>query len=365
MKFVLVLVHRIHFGNQSKAGGIDQILSYLEASGKTFILVEHPLGGKGKSKVIVNQDHREYDIPFAGPIRWFIEYFFNLIYLFINNKKIEFIISVDSLNFLSAISYAVVSKKRFLLLLPDYSDYRFNNRFLNFIYKLTTRISCTLSEQTICVSKSMKDLAQSWGINGNKITIIPNSPALSSIIPRNGSISNPPKIVFTKSEISLEESLFLLGIIKKLNEYGCPFSLTVIGKMSQESISLFPVGINLTGLISLKENHVFLKESDIGLAIYLKPKSFEKYADSLKIREYAALGLPIISTPHVSTALEGRDANCILIASTEGDFVQSIIRLTRNNSEYGEMAQNSRSWALENDKDKILSDFFSHKFKIQ
>ena len=158
--------------------------------------------------------------------------------------------------------------------------------------------------------------------------------------------------------------MFLLGIVKKLNEIHFSYSLTVVGKISQKLIEQFPSDIIFTGLINLKENFAILKESDIGLAIYLNPNSFEKYADSLKIREYAAFGLPVVSTAHISTAIEGKVANCVIIGSTQVDFVESISRILKNTDEYAELARNAKLWAQTNDKDKILNVFFSQKFPI-
>jgi glycosyltransferase involved in cell wall biosynthesis len=364
MKYIFVIAHRIHFGKGSKAGGIDQILSFLSSKEKNYILIEHPLVGWGKSKVINFQNQIEYNIPFSGLFRWIIEYFFNLVSLLMYTRKIDFIISVDPLNFMSSVTYSFFTRKRVLLHLPDFSDSRFENRFLNFLYKLITRFACAYSTEIICVSKPMKALILNWGISENKVTLIPNSPTISKISPRIGPISSPPKIVFTKSQISEEESLFLLGIVKKLNKIHFSFSLSVVGKISQKFIEYFPSDIIFTGLINLNENFAILKESDIGLAIYLNPNSFEKYADSLKIREYAAMGLPVVSTAHISTALEGEAANCVLIASSEDGFVESISRLVENPLEHAEMSRNARLWAQSNDKDKILNDFFSQKFPI-
>jgi glycosyltransferase involved in cell wall biosynthesis len=76
------------------------------------------------------------------------------------------------------------------------------------------------------------------------------------------------------------------------------------------------------------------------------------------------MGLPVVATAHISTALEGEAANCVLIASSEDGFVESISRLVKNAEEYAGMSRSARFWAQSNDKDKILNDFFSQKFPI-
>ena len=321
MKYVVVIAHRIFFDNSSKVGGIDQITSFLINQNKNIFFIEHPITGCNTSKV-------------------------------------------DALNFLPIFTYSIFSGKKVLLHLPDFSETRFDSKLLNSIYKLVTRLSCIYTDQIICVSRPMKELIKKWGINQDKVTLIPNSPSLTSIYPKTGPVSNPVRIVFTKSEISMEEYSFLSEIFDRLLDYDLDLSVTVIGKIPQKLTKGVPKGMRLTGLIPLEQNFTILHDSDIGLAIYLKPESFEKYADSLKIREYAAFGMPIVASPNVSTAIEGRDANAVLVASNEQEFVDSILRLTRNSILYRDMSQNARIWAQNNDKDKILNEFFSKNFKV-
>ncbi len=364
MKSIYVIVHRIHFGNGAKAGGIDQIISFLQKKGKNFVLIEHPLTSSGKTKVLFGDFQNKIFIPFSGSLRWIIEYFFNLIFLIKNHKKIDLIIAVDPLNFLSAFSYSFFSGKRVMFHIPDFSENRFRNQILNKIYQSVMRIACKLSTETTCVSKPMENQILKWGVKKNNLTLIPNSPALATIPTRCDPISNPVRLVFTKSEISHEEINFLLLIIQNLNIIQLPFILTVIGKLPSDFNKPNESNLKFTGLIALEKNFSILKESDIGLAIYLKPTSFEKFADSLKIREYAAFSLPIISTPDISTALEGQIANCVLLSSNAYDFVECILKLTQSSILYRDMAKNARSWAESNDKDKILDGFFSSKFDI-
>ena len=83
--------------------------------------------------------------------------------------------------------------------------------------------------------------------------------------------------------------------------------------------------------------------------------NYYEYADSLKIRQYAFFGLPIISEGFTPTSVEARNKKCCLIFKNINDLSEKIKLLFQNQKLFKEMSKNSIQWAQENNKEKFIA----------
>ncbi|MBU0649656.1 hypothetical protein KJ605_01475, partial [Patescibacteria group bacterium] len=92
---------------------------------------------------------------------------------------------------------------------------------------------------------------------------------------------------------------------------------------------------------------------------YENINSFEKYADSLKIREYAASGLPVVCNKNISTAAEASEKGLLLLCDNVHDLAQALENLITNKMLYMTMRDRALAWARDNDKKELLCQLYS------
>jgi len=94
----------------------------------------------------------------------------------------------------------------------------------------------------------------------------------------------------------------------------------------------------------------------IGLALYANQFSWTEFGDSLKAREYLALGLPVLINDHISTTDDITKYNAgIAFKLTKKKLVQIIDTIFSDSKIYSKLSSNATKMAKENDL-KILLD---------
>ena len=99
-----------------------------------------------------------------------------------------------------------------------------------------------------------------------------------------------------------------------------------------------------------------LLHSGIGVTAYIPSKTghYGIYGDSLKIREYALYGLPIVADNMCSTAFEVEEYKCGFVVKNEEEMINAIKKLWSEDGLYEQYSANAVKWAKELDKRKIL-----------
>jgi len=95
----------------------------------------------------------------------------------------------------------------------------------------------------------------------------------------------------------------------------------------------------------------------IGVVMYAQEHPWQYYGDSIKIREYAACGLPVICDGLTSTAEEAAQAGVATIVADAEGFAEAVARLTSDDAAYERAAAAALAWAKENDKRLFLEEF--------
>lgn len=360
-KNVLFLVHRIFKDNIVKRGGADYITDFLISKGYSIITIEHPLNGSHKSYIKAGQNTKAFTLIGEGPIRWIQEIIFN----FINAPRadVELIISVDPLNFLSAYLIKIVNKKKLKILFHsiDYSESRFGNSLLDFVYNSLYSFAVRNADVVTYVSELMgykiKEIIKLNAKTENILFHLPNSPEFTKIPKIDISKKNKYSIVYSKSFISKEELILLENIVTILKKKFPDIVLNIVGKIEGTTYIINPKiknNIMAHGLVPYERNLEIISGSYIGLGWYENKFSFEKYNDSLKLREYAASGIPSICNDKTSTAIEMEKEEAGIVANTEAEIANAISALISDEKKYSEMHDNAIKWAKKNDKSKLL-----------
>lgn len=374
---ILAIVHRVYIDKLIKPGGLDRFFSFLQEKGNDLILtVEHPLIFSGetvlrsisKNKTKVK---KRIELPFSffPSARLSSEFVFNIFYVISKKLFFDVIICADPFNTFSG--YILKKLKRGKLLIfhsADYSDRRFDNRILNGIYQFFYKLALKKADLVFTVSTRMHQKCQDLLANGNikKVIYFPNSPEFSKTPKRNKNKKHIRTIVLVGHLIeglNYEIVLEAIADIKK----ECPkIQLKIIGqgdgiKVINELKAKLGIEKNVFFLGSLKQDETLkqIAQSDIGLACYTNQAVWNFYRDSMKIREYAACGLPAIADNTTGTALDAHQNRCCLLFDNKESLKSHISSLLNNESYYKKVSENALAWAKNNDSKLIYENVLS------
>ena len=361
-KRIVVLVHRIFTPTGIKPGGIDYISSFLENTGFEVTFIEHPLSGTHNSRIKSGEKIREYKIPFAGAARWPVEILFN-VFKSLCCGKFNLIIAVDPLNFVSAYVVSLLRKTPVQFHAVDFSENRFGTKVLDVLYRKIYYFAISHAAFVTYVSKNMRNVVEPRVRDANRAIFLPNSPDYERATRVDPQKKDRYELVYTKSNISESEIDMLVDLVLVLKERFPAIKVNVIGKApieSQKIISQHRLEkmILIHGLVDYQTNIQIMSQSYIGIAWYENVKSFEKYADSLKIREYAASGLPVVCNRNISTALEAHEKGLLLLCENVKELAEGLERLILDTELYSEMRSNALGCAKENDKNGLLNNLY-------
>lgn len=382
LKRCLYITHRIFLNNSKvKKGGADYIIDYfkhkyviynLDLKLNQYSLFEPnkdilclKILYKNKSRIIFVKKfkHQNYFIKFI------LEFFF-VNYLIIKlNKTFSSIITVNPINtiyiiFLKKLNLFNKSYFHFI----DYSEKRFESSILNFIYKKFISLNCLSSDYVGYVSKKMRELPYF----NNNFLFIPNSPLFfkKSLSKKKlyDLIILSPKF---DDQTDWKKLSFYLSQLKK---HKADFKILITGEKKgflYESFKRDVLRFNLKKNIIFSgyihnnyEKQKLISSSKIGLTFYKYSNltNYSEFADSLKIREYAAYGLPMLTEGLFFNSFEAKNKRCCYIYNNLYQFVAYFDILINNHYIFLKMSIRSDKWNKENSKIKILKKLDENLF---
>lgn len=380
---VVALTHRIFKNGQRKRGGFDKIVDFFSVD-SNVLLIEHPLSnivddmGTPQKEMIVSlirngkieEIERIKMVKLPSVLGWIGELITNTRYLSrISGRPI--LIAADPLNAL----VSLFTKKRFsktYFHCIDYSKKRFNNILLNCLYKLAISIVVRKNDVIGVVSSRIRqELIENFNCQPDKIFYIPNSPTFKEMDFTN---NRGNVLICTSNEISeTYQYNFIIDLVHELKKDFEDILLYAFGTLNQKEYVLkikdkihkysLEKNVIFTGFLSQDEMGEVLLKSKIGLCfysgniLYNVPNYGDSfYGDSLKMREYALYGIPIISNGKNATDDEMLNKKAGFVIKDLEDASDKIEFLLKNKDIYKQYHNNCISWAREVDKNKILDN---------
>ena len=254
--------------------------------------------------------------------------------------------------------------KRFVYHTPDYSPKRFNFGPLNALYHWIDRQALLVADDVWTVSNRITEVRKQQGRTDAR-TIFNGIPFDQDRIPK-----------------FLANRRFRLVLVGNLNDsMDLPMIVRVVGKLAKkfpklrldfvgdgkqrqslkDQVSIEKLGKTVTfhGSVPLDQVISLLQKSGVGLALYSGKAGFNAFGDSKKIREYSAVGLPVITTPIVANAQEIRRYNAgVVTPATEAGLSKAITRLVSNPNKYRQQRNSAIRLAKDTDLEKILVEAF-------
>ena len=371
---IVAIIHRAYIDKLIKPGGIDRFFSFLkEKENYKVLTIEHPLDFKGDTVLRnIEKDNtvikKRIKLPFSffPPARLIVEFIFNIYYVISEKLFFDVVICADPFNAFSGYILKKLKRNRLLVFhSADYSDKRFNNIVLDYIYQLLYKFALKKADIVFTVSIRMQQKCKDLLVNNNikKVIFFPNAPEFSKTPKRKITQNDRQTIILVGHLIEGLNYDLVLRVIADLKKQYPQILLKIIGqgdglKTINRLKSNLGLEKNISYLGALRQNEVLkqISESDIGLACYTNQASWNFYRDSMKIREYAACGLPTIADDTTFTALDAYQNGCCLLFNDKKSLKLSFSLLLSNTGYYNEMSKKALSWARKNDSKLIYEN---------
>ena len=302
-------------------------------------------------------------IPFL-PIRIVQEQLINLSFIIRNRSKLKLFIGIDPLNgFSGVVAKKMRLIKKFVFYTADYAHQRFKNRLLNWLYHHIDNLCITSADEVWNVSSRILKQREQQGVALERNFLVPNSPILRKIKVLPYSCINRHHLVAVVNPLAKARGYsVLIRAVYLLSKKYRKIRLLLIGSGGCEmALKRLVSRLNLAGYIFFlgRKTHSelleILSKSAVGVALYTNEFSWTRFGDSMKIREYLACGLPVITTdvPSTSDEIKKYDAGFVIDINEE-DLVEVIDSLLSNPKLYLKMRRNALRLARENDFNKVF-----------
>jgi glycosyltransferase involved in cell wall biosynthesis len=379
----IVFVHRLYSGSKFKKGGLDIILEYLAAIGKKILLVEYPLNYRKYRSINVrlidgkNERtlHTISSVSKINVVCWPFEFLISVFYAVKYRRKGQVVISADPLTTFPAVILRKLGLFKFHYYHSvDYSTDRFVNRMINTIYFRLLVFGMKHADLIGVITPKMMDKLES--ISVKKLFYIPNSPDFKALEKYRTPINKREaySLVVTCAEVSNKFKVFdIIELVNRLKKDFPKIILHVNGPYDVDKnyydrildfIKTNKLGKNVVfhGMIPKPKNLEIIGKCKIGLAFYNKEISHIEFGDSLKIREYAALGLPMVADNATCTAKEMETEKAGIMVTEAREAYQSLKKLLGNKAEYVKYQKKAQSWAKKLDKRLIMNKLYDDYF---
>jgi glycosyltransferase involved in cell wall biosynthesis len=330
---VVVVSHGVMIDGQDNFGPAHNVVDFMVGAGIDVDFNVHPLEGSGsgvrrsfRDGALVEQSRIRY-----GPLGRVREALYNV--------DVGARHRATALLLIDPLSCATVALPRRLLrrrgvivyYTADYADRRFANRFLNWVYHGMDRLALRQADVVWNVSQRITEKRRTQGVDDKNNVHVPNSPAFDpgAILPLEA--RDPESVVMVGALDRVLDERLLLDSLERLQENRPRFRATIIGTGKEES--RFRLGIRqrgldgnvvLTGYLPRPEALSIVRRSRVGLALYSGRAAWTAYCDSVKVREYLSLGVPVVTTPNHGIASEVAACGAGVLVDSAADGAAAI-----------------------------------------
>jgi glycosyltransferase involved in cell wall biosynthesis len=374
-KKIVITSHVVYVGDKDVFGPGHAISTYLEKHSLKYTYIRHSLYDVRYTEIIKYSVKEKKTSLLKLPKITFplFRYPLEMWYTFRLYRKLkpDICIAIDPVNAFSALLAKKAGFiKTIIFYTADYADKRFENPILNGIYHLLDKFALRNADAIWNVSSRILARRKEQGVPNSKNILIPNTPILN---------------IFKKyhKKVRLSNSLVLMANFTPAIEYDTIMNVIVELKRKIKNIHIGFIGTGeleekvriLTDKLNLTNNitfHGFMEHDDAlktaaqyeaGLAPYGNVQAWTEYGDSLKAREYMALGLPVIISNNVSTSddIEKYKAG-FSINMKKKELLNSIRTLFTDRGVYEIMQKNAMKLAKDYDLEEILDQELKEKY---
>jgi glycosyltransferase involved in cell wall biosynthesis len=358
----LVISHAAIHGDQDIFGPAHNVVEHLNACGHPVDFVMHPIHGDAAGFVRTfrgGELTRQIRPPYRGRAG---EVLSNARLL--GNTEANVIVLVDPLNYVSALSPSPRRRRKprvCVYFTADYADRRFEATLMNALYHALDRLALRHADLVWSVSKRIAARRATQGVKEKDSFVIPNSPPYL------------PAAVVPWAERA-HESAVCVGMIDSILDWDLLVDTIALLSPDRPQLRVRLVGAgpdrsSLLGRLRAKdlERHVELcgvlpheaaldvvSTSRVGLALYSRKAVWGEYRDSVKVREYVARGVPVVSTRHHPLADELQERGAGHAVESAEEAAAAIANLLDDRA--GIAAERALGMAADADRTAVLTN---------
>jgi hypothetical protein len=236
-----------------------------------------------------------------------------------------------------------------IFITPDFARKRFENKILNQLYFKLDKFATVYADINYCSAQTVIDYKKElYGqALSDKLVHMPNSPAPWLVEPLRGSAKMPYRCVYVGDIGQQLDFKMIFSTLEKLKTEFPEIHLQVIG--DGEKKEELEAWVKEQGYTTIKflghvtyENALYqIATAEVGLALYNGKLNFDEFRDSIKVREYQALGtIPIASNSAVASANEiVLYGSGVVIKNTAEDLLLSLQNIFGDRQKSAEMTR--------------------------
>ena len=258
----------------------------------------------------------------------------------------------------------------------DWSIKWFNNIFLDYIYVWFDKYACYHSDFIWNITdriaeERIKNLKYNGRRMGKQLTVPYGIPFREKLV-RNESDPVLDTIVYS-GYLSYENGALLLPeIAREVERTDKNIKIMIIGggeefeTVKEKIVEYNLENVRLYGHISDQDEiDRLLVKAHVAIAPYIDiPYSKKRYGDVIKIRNYFACGLPVISTNVVPVSEEIiAEKLGFVVTDSAKEFARACIELLKNRHPYQEIRSNIMKKAINHNWDNIFSEALEKMFQ--
>jgi len=359
-----------------EAGPVQALKSYLIKKFSRLIFVEHPFAYSGvdQSKVTafrvglpakelltrqLSSELVSYFRDLILTIYWFLK----------SGQQVDLFIGTDNLNALAGL---ILKKLGFCFNLvyyaTSYSQHRFKNRLLNWAYHTVDQICARQADYNWSGSNRLQGVREQQEVDWEKNILVKTGINKSLIDSTTNSGKDQNVLVINEHLTKIKGAQLVINSLPAIRQLNPQAKLVVIGtgpyeQILKEEVSRIKVEAwvefkgELTPALYFKQ----LSNYGIGLAIYQgSVGSFTNYADPMAVKEYLALGLPVVVSSYLPIAESVKQLPLgVAINYNQQELVEALAKLWFEPGFYSHCARNG----LEFVKDLDWTGIFNQVMK--
>ncbi len=364
---VIIATHAVFVGENAVFGPGHAVSSYLTHNAIPNTYIIHSLYDARPSVIIEKNKGKEKTTKkslsrlLPGHFRYPFEMITTIAYI-AKHKNAKVFIGLNPLNTVAGIIAKKLGYiKTVIFYTADYAHARFSNTIMNNIYHAIDRFALKHADEIWNVSSRITDLRKKQ-VGKKKNITMPNTPLLANMAKFKKDKKKKNSLVLMANFTPAIEYELIVDAIDELKNKYPDILISFIGSGPKEHAIKTRVKSKKLGKHVLFHGYKthdealsIVAEHQIGLALYANQFSWTEFGDSLKAREYLALGLPVLINDHISTGDDITKYKAgFAFKLTQKKLISIIDSIFSDKETYKQLSKNANKMAEDIDLKKLL-----------
>ncbi|OGG46463.1 MAG: hypothetical protein A3F84_11675 [Candidatus Handelsmanbacteria bacterium RIFCSPLOWO2_12_FULL_64_10] len=357
-------------------GPVQALTDYLRRRCRRLGTVEHPfLNSRIPSSALTVYDRGREGVVCAeaskgrSEVRQYVrDLVLTLRFALKFGSRVDLYVGMNSLDTLPGLLLRAVGRVQAVLFYTvDYAERRFENAWLNRVYKFLDRFCVRHADAVFSNTRRVMAVRRALGLPDARNVRLPNGVHLRNIPPlRDG---GPTRLIYVGRLTETHGLQTVLGaVLEEAAEFpelrvlvagSGPYEENLRRQVAERSLT---DRFSLLGAVPNREVLLLLSEGGIGLAPYTLDEDYVRYCDPVKVKEYLACGCPVLVSDVPEVAEEVARCDAGLVYRDARELRAQLRRLLSDRALYDRLRRNAIGMGRRYDWDRIFDGAFQECF---